>query len=76
MVEIGHIELEIKHDGKLYTLKFNTEEKPTISGFNSVEFADNESETLAEKIGFEITKEFVSELYIRWGSYSNEHFRG
>jgi hypothetical protein len=76
MVEFGWQELIIIKDGEEYILEFETEETPSSGGFTSVSFATDESEKIAQQIGFEITDEFCSELYRAWGNYSNEHFRG
>lgn len=76
MVELGWMEVDIEHNGITHTIKFETEERPPTPKFSSVEFADEDSKILAESIGFEITKEFISELYIHWNNYSNQHFRG
>ena len=75
IIELGWMEVEIEHDGEQYTLSFETEEMPSEGGFSSVQFADDESEELANQIGFEITDEFMDELYHQWGQYSNDHFR-
>jgi hypothetical protein len=76
MIEFAWIEIEIDHDGEIYTLEFETEERPSKGTFSSVEFASDESEDIANQIGFEITDDFMAELYHRWNDYSNEHFRG
>lgn len=76
VVELGWMEVNVEYDGKTHTLAFETEERPSISGFSSVVFADDDSRKLARKIGFKITKEFISELFIHWSIYSNQNFRG
>ena len=76
VVELGWQELIVIKDGKEYLLEFETEERHSDGGFSSVVFANDESEELAKEIGFEITDEFRSELFIMWGKYSNQHFRG
>ena len=76
MVELGWMEVEVEHNGEIYTLCFETEERPSSGTFSSVDFADDESEEIANEIGFEITEEFIVELYHNWSDYSNQHFRG
>lgn len=76
MVELGYQELVVIKDGNEYLLEFETEELPSSEAFSSVVFANDESERIAEDIGFEITDEFCSELFRMWENYSNEHFRG
>ncbi len=54
MIEFGFQEITLFKDGKEYILEFNTEERPNVSGFSSVEFANEKSEEIAVKIGFKI----------------------
>jgi len=74
MVEYGHMEVIIEHDGEEYTLEFDTEEKPSDGYFDSVVFATDESEEIANEIGFVIDDDSSAELYHLWNIYSNENF--
>ena len=75
VIEYGWLEVIIEHDGEEYTLEFDTEEYPNDGFFGKVEFADDDSEELANKIGFVIDENFKSEIYHLFGEYSNDHFR-
>ena len=72
VVEIAWITINVEFEGKNYELEFDTNEEPSDGYFCRVEFATEESVELANFIGFEITEDFKSELYHKFGEYSNE----
>ncbi len=77
MVELGWQELTVIHKGKEYTIELESEESPNKGSSGSTMvffFRDEESEQIANEIGF-VIEEHHSELYKLWNNYSNKHFR-